>query len=467
MQRAVGVLEDHLHAAPERFGARARQGRPSPIKATEPDASAQARRSRAAPSTCRSPIRRRCRSSRPARRRTTRLPRPRRGAPKATRRSRPRCRRRPITFAPRAHAPTPAGGRAWAADGFDAPRRGRQFEQAARVRMPRVLQSACGDLLDDRPAYITRMRSQNVDTRRRSCETKISPMPRSATSASRIDEHLQLNGDVERRRGLVGDQQVGTGDQHHRDHRALAHAARYLVRVEVEHAPGVVDAHRRRARPAPVAAPRAARRRGARCRVSTICSPIVITGFSENFGSCSTIAMRAAAQARGAALGGQRSRSIPANSSRFAVTRALGRRSPRIARPVWRLARARLADDAQPFATELEGDAAHGLGRAAVAIRERDAQVVDDEQRLHRGHGIAGTAACGHVSLLQPGAPMICAVDHNEPECPSDPRPSSSSAPAAPASWPRWQSSAGSRTSPCRWCASRAGHHRRRRKHDA
>ena len=44
-------------------------------------------------------------------------------------------------------------------------------------------------------------------------------------------EDLGLHGDVERRRGLVGDQELGVAAQRHADHHALAHAAGHLVRV--------------------------------------------------------------------------------------------------------------------------------------------------------------------------------------------------------------------------------------------
>ena len=44
-------------------------------------------------------------------------------------------------------------------------------------------------------------------------------------------EDLGLDRDVERRRRLVGDQQLRVARQRHRDHDALAHAARHLVRV--------------------------------------------------------------------------------------------------------------------------------------------------------------------------------------------------------------------------------------------
>ena len=47
-------------------------------------------------------------------------------------------------------------------------------------------------------------------------------------------EDLGLDGDVERRRGLVGDQQRGLAGKRHGDHDALAHAARQAVREVVD-----------------------------------------------------------------------------------------------------------------------------------------------------------------------------------------------------------------------------------------
>jgi hypothetical protein len=55
-------------------------------------------------------------------------------------------------------------------------------------------------------------------------------------------EDLGLDGDVERGGGLVGDQQLGLAGQRHRDHHALAHAARELVRERGGAARGVGDA---------------------------------------------------------------------------------------------------------------------------------------------------------------------------------------------------------------------------------
>ena len=55
-------------------------------------------------------------------------------------------------------------------------------------------------------------------------------------------EHLRLDRHVERRGGLVGDQELGIAGQGHRDHRALRHAAGELVRVVVGAVGGAGDA---------------------------------------------------------------------------------------------------------------------------------------------------------------------------------------------------------------------------------
>src|SRR6185295_1135235 len=54
--------------------------------------------------------------------------------------------------------------------------------------------------------------------------------------AQAIDEleDLRLDGDVERGRRLVGDQQLRVVDERHRDHHALAHTARELVGIGVD-----------------------------------------------------------------------------------------------------------------------------------------------------------------------------------------------------------------------------------------
>ena len=55
-------------------------------------------------------------------------------------------------------------------------------------------------------------------------------------------DDLSLNRHVERRGGLVGDEDVGVARQGHGDHDALAHAARELVRVVLDALLGVGDA---------------------------------------------------------------------------------------------------------------------------------------------------------------------------------------------------------------------------------
>ena len=66
-------------------------------------------------------------------------------------------------------------------------------------------------------------------------------------------EDLRLDRHVERRRRLVGDQDVRVARERHRDHRPLAHAARELVRV-------VVDARLRRSGSRPARSSSTARR---------------------------------------------------------------------------------------------------------------------------------------------------------------------------------------------------------------
>ena len=56
-------------------------------------------------------------------------------------------------------------------------------------------------------------------------------------------QDLGLRGHVERRGGLVGDQQVGVVDQRHSDHHPLAHPARELVWVVVHARLGSRDGH--------------------------------------------------------------------------------------------------------------------------------------------------------------------------------------------------------------------------------
>ncbi len=55
-------------------------------------------------------------------------------------------------------------------------------------------------------------------------------------------ENLRLHGDVERRRRLVGDEEIGTIGERHGDHHALALAARELMRIGAEPVRRICDA---------------------------------------------------------------------------------------------------------------------------------------------------------------------------------------------------------------------------------
>ncbi|SPT41531.1 Uncharacterised protein [Achromobacter denitrificans] len=56
-------------------------------------------------------------------------------------------------------------------------------------------------------------------------------------------QNLRLDGDVQRGAGLVGDQQFRAAHQRHRNHHALAQAARQLVRILRQALPGRGNAH--------------------------------------------------------------------------------------------------------------------------------------------------------------------------------------------------------------------------------
>ena len=57
-------------------------------------------------------------------------------------------------------------------------------------------------------------------------------------------QNLRLNGHIQCRGRLVGNQQFGLGGQSHRNHHALAHAARQLVRKSTQAPLGIGDADR-------------------------------------------------------------------------------------------------------------------------------------------------------------------------------------------------------------------------------
>ena len=180
-------------------------------------------------------------------------------------------------------------------------------------------------------------------------------------------EDLRLDRDVERGGRLVGDQQLRPARQRHRDHHALAHAAREPVRIVVEALLGRRDAHaaqhldrlRLRLRARQLAG-------GAGC-TSTIWSPTVNAGLSEVIGSWKIIEMRLPRSSRISAVG--QLEQVDALEQDLAAGDAPGRlrheahdRQRRDA-----LAAARLADDAERAARfEREAHAVDGGELAAL-----------------------------------------------------------------------------------------------------
>ena len=211
--------------------------------------------------------------------------------------------------AARRHSPAAWRGaaercREWARCRSLSPRSGRRdgMQQALGIGMARAgEQLPDAGLLDDRPGIHHRHVVGHFrdhahvvgDEQDRHAELSLQP-------AHQVED-LRLDGDVERGRRLVGDQQCRIADQRQGDHRPLAHAAGQLVRI-------VVDARRCApgSRPAPASRARACgapRRRGSLCSssISPIWSPMVNSGLSDDIGSWKIIAISAPRSARMAA----------------------------------------------------------------------------------------------------------------------------------------------------------------------
>ena len=230
---------------------------------------------------------------------------------------------------------------------------------------------------------MTSTRSQNEATRFRSWLMKIEPHAALGHQVVHDRQHLHLHRDVERRGRLVGDQQIGAGDQHHRDHDALAHAAGDLVRIGVVDALRIADPHGLQHLERAARAPRARTRPRGPASASAIWPPTGITGFSENFGSCMTMAIRPPRICRIArSAGGQevdaleRERAAPSTSPGGGTRR-------RMARPVIDLPEPDSPTMPSFSRPTVEAHAAHRLDDAMRA-REAHAEVLDREQRRHR-----------------------------------------------------------------------------------
>jgi hypothetical protein len=139
-------------------------------------------------------------------------------------------------------------------------------------------------------------------------------------------EDLRLHRHVERRGRLVGDEQLGVVAQRHRDHHALAHAARELVRVGV----GAPARLRDPDEPSISTARSSARALETSWWVrtaSTSWRPMRYIGCREDSGSWKIIAIRPPRTVR-SSLSVALSRSIPSNVIEPLISAVLERVSP-------------------------------------------------------------------------------------------------------------------------------------------
>ena len=111
-------------------------------------------------------------------------------------------------------------------------RRGRGAEQAKRIGMAGTIKNVVdGARLDDPPGVHD---SDPVGEFRDDGEIVGDPENRRAGLAAELlnlEQDLALDRDVERRRRLIGDDQVGLVQQRGRNRHPLAHAARELMRI--------------------------------------------------------------------------------------------------------------------------------------------------------------------------------------------------------------------------------------------
>ncbi len=195
--------------------------------------------------------------------------------------------------------------------------RGIEPSKPDRVRMLRLFEQACDRARSTtRPAYITTTSSATSATTPRSCVISMIAVPVSCCSAAHQLEDLRLDRHVERGGRLVGDQQARLAGQRHRDHHALAHAAAKLVRIFVEALLRRRDAHLAQHLDGPRWRACARLMRRCRSRPSTICSPIVNAGFSDDIGSWKIIAMPLPRRSCSASLGAPTSSCPRTGSSR-------------------------------------------------------------------------------------------------------------------------------------------------------
>ena len=193
-------------------------------------------------------------------------------------------------------------------------------------------------------------------------------------------EDLRLDGHVERRGRLVGEDHLRVVRDRHGDHRALTHAARVLVREGPGTAFRVGDADDLQQ------LDRAGR--GGLRRQMPVVQPQRLADLVADGVDGGERRERVLEDHRELFAADARKLGVvePDERSPFELDRAgdLGRRGQQAhdRERRHRLARARLADDAEELArVHVVRDAAHGLHGVAVALRERDAQIAHRQQR--------------------------------------------------------------------------------------
>ena len=197
-------------------------------------------------------------------------------------------------------------------------------------------------------------------------------------------EDLRLDGDVERGGRLVGDEEVGLHRQRHRDHHALAHAARELVRVAAQPAARVGNAdpleHRHRE-----IVGRLARELGA---MGVDRFPQLRADGEHRIerGHRLLEDHRDAVAADAAHLGQRQREQVPAAKEDASAGDGAGRArdQPQDRERGHRLAAARLADQSEHLvAVDLERDAVDRLRHLALDV-EVGVEVLHPQQRLAR-----------------------------------------------------------------------------------
>ena len=173
-------------------------------------------------------------------------------------------------------------------------------------------------------------------------------------------EDLRLDRHVERGRRLVGDQQLRAARERHRDHRALALAARQLVRIRVDASLRIGNAGARAAARSRGRAPRACPGpRAARAPRRSGCPPCT-AGSSAVIGSWKIIAMSRPRSAAHLAARSSRARPRPRTGSRL---RTSPLEQPQHRQRGDRLARARFADEREFLAGATSNDTRRRRGR--------------------------------------------------------------------------------------------------------